>query len=222
MSLGVIGAGLPRTGTLSMKAALEELGLGACYHMEEVFKAPWRAKHWERVFRGEPIEWDEVFEGYGATVDAPGCIVWRDLVARYPQAKVILTLRDRDAWCESMYKTVLSERHQAAIATSAVAPMFEAMAPRFMQIAGWPSPCMPRSMSTRLSPDRARVKARTSSRQNTWREANHRTSSSQVRYRATRGQRSPALSASLVIKLSCNPPAPFIRQGICAHLSPSP
>ena len=140
MSLAVIGAGLPRTGTLSMKAALEQLGFGRCYHMEEIMLAPGRSEAWRRYFDGGPAKWDEVFDGFGATVDAPGCIVWRELAERYPDAKVVLTVRDREAWRQSMLNTVLSEQHQMAIAGSPVAGMFQVMAPRFMAIAGAPPP----------------------------------------------------------------------------------
>ena len=73
MSLSVIGLGMPRTGTLSMKSALEQLGYGRCYHMEEVFAAPRRSKAWASFFSGGPVDWDEVFDGYGAAVDAPAC-----------------------------------------------------------------------------------------------------------------------------------------------------
>ena len=136
MSLKVIGAGLPRTGTLSMKAALEQLGFGRCYHMTEVFDAPWRSEAWTRCFKGEPVDWDQVFEGFGAAVDAPACVVWPALAERYPEAKVVLTVRDRDAWYESMINTVMSQQHRDSLAASPLAPMFEAM--RGMQLAGAP------------------------------------------------------------------------------------
>jgi hypothetical protein len=72
----VIGAGLPRTGTLSQKAALERLGFGPCFHMGEVFKDPKRARAWHRAGlakrRGEPVEWGRLLEGYGATTGLAG------------------------------------------------------------------------------------------------------------------------------------------------------
>jgi len=136
MTLQVIGAGLPRTGTLSMKAALEQIGFGPCYHMAEVMMAPWRHELWARHFRGESVDWEEVFDGYKATVDAPGCVAWRDLVARYPDAKVVLTIRDVERWADSMLNTVLSGQHQAAIQQMPVAPMFEVMGPRLMAMTG--------------------------------------------------------------------------------------
>ncbi len=121
-----------------MKAALEQLGFGRCYHMAEIFNAPWRAEAWTQYFQGGPMDWDKVFEGFGATVDAPACLAWRSLADRYPAAKIVLTVRDREAWCESMLNTVLSERHQSSIMGAPLAPMFQAMNGPFMQVAGVP------------------------------------------------------------------------------------
>ena len=138
MALEVIGAGLPRTGTLSMKAALEQLGFGPCHHMSELLSAPWRAPVWERYFREGTIDWDAVFESCGSTVDAPACFAWRALADRYPEAKVVLTVRDQDAWIQSMFNTVLSARHQTAMAGTAMEPMFQAMNAVIMRISGAP------------------------------------------------------------------------------------
>jgi hypothetical protein len=109
MGLKVIGAGLPRTGTLSMKHALEQLGFGRCYHMEEVFAAHERARAWASYFTGGPVDWDEVFDGYGSAVDAPAYVAWRDLMKAYPEAKVVLTVRDPESWYESMRRTILAD-----------------------------------------------------------------------------------------------------------------
>jgi hypothetical protein len=73
MPLKVIGAGLGRTGTLSLKAALEELGLAKCYHMSEVLAHPRHAQVWDAAARGQPVDWEALFQGYQATVDWPGC-----------------------------------------------------------------------------------------------------------------------------------------------------
>jgi Sulfotransferase domain len=73
MPLDVIGAGLGRTGTLSLKAALEELGFDRCYHMTEVLARPGHARVWDDAARGEPVDWESLFRGYRATVDWPGC-----------------------------------------------------------------------------------------------------------------------------------------------------
>lgn len=136
MGLKVIGAGLPRTGTLSMKAALEELGFGRCYHMMEVFQAPWRSKAWASYFTGSPVDWDQVFDGYGAAVDAPAFIAWRDLAARYPDAKVVLTVRDADSWYASLCKTILSEGYIDGLLASPVGEMIGPMVGAMMSIAG--------------------------------------------------------------------------------------
>jgi len=107
MSLQIIGAAYPRTGTLSLKFALEELGLGPCYHMREVIEHPEAAELWMAAADGHP-DWAAIFKNYKSTVDAPGCFFWRELHAKYPDAKVILTLRDPDKWFESTQATVFS------------------------------------------------------------------------------------------------------------------
>jgi hypothetical protein len=106
MALKLIGAGLGRTGTLSLKVALERLGYGPCYHMIEILTAPERARHWlERTPDGSH-DWDAIFDGYRATVDWPAAAFWRELVDRYPDAKVLLSRRDADAWYDSMMNTI--------------------------------------------------------------------------------------------------------------------
>ena len=69
--LRVIGAGLPRTGTTSLKDALEILGFGPCHHMEELFKKPSRIKEFNRAMNGENVDFYQLMEGYGSTVDSP-------------------------------------------------------------------------------------------------------------------------------------------------------
>ena len=105
-SLEVIGAGFGRTGTMSLKAALEELGFGPCYHMTEVFRHPEHAEFWTAAWRGEPVDWDAVLGGYRATVDWPGCTFYAELMERYPEAKVLLNVRDPERWYESMHDTI--------------------------------------------------------------------------------------------------------------------
>lgn len=102
----VIGAGFGRTGTASLKVALEHLGLGPCHHMFEVVARPELLPRWERAVAGEDIDWDEVFEGYRSTVDWPGCTYWQELMDAYPHAKVILTVRNPDRWYDSAYNTI--------------------------------------------------------------------------------------------------------------------
>ena len=106
MGLAVIGAGVGRTGTTSLKLALEELGLGPCYHMQEVFKNPPAAEDWVRVAEGAPMDWDSVFKGYASTTDWPACDYWQALAAHAPQAKIILTVRDAEEWFASTQRTI--------------------------------------------------------------------------------------------------------------------
>jgi hypothetical protein len=107
MSIQVIGAGLGRTGTLSLKAALEELGFARCYHPLKVFASMDQALTWDAAARGEPVDWDRLFAGYRATVDLPGCVFDRELMENYPEAKVILTVRDPERWYDSVRQTIL-------------------------------------------------------------------------------------------------------------------
>lgn len=100
--LDVIGAGFGRTGTLSLKLALERLGFGPCHHMRELVDDPEQVALWARVARGETTDWDEIYRGYRSTVDWPGARYWRELTAHFPRAKVILTVRDPQRWYESV------------------------------------------------------------------------------------------------------------------------
>lgn len=113
MALKVIGAGLGRTGTLSLKLALEHIGFGKCYHMSEMI-GQMRAHLplWLRSARGDP-QWDTIFAGYRSSTDYPGCMFWRELAAKYPEAKIILTTRDPGKWFESVSATVMSPEHRA-------------------------------------------------------------------------------------------------------------
>ncbi len=108
MGLKVIGAGLPRTATWSQKLALEQLGFGPCYHMSEALQHPEHWALWERAARGESIDWEDIFAGWGSTTDAPGCKVYKALADRYPEAKVVLSVRDPEKWFASTQNTVLS------------------------------------------------------------------------------------------------------------------
>jgi hypothetical protein len=102
----VIGAGFGRTGTASLKAALETLGFDPCYHMTEVFKHPGHAEFWQVAWRGEPVDWDGLLGAYEATVDWPACAFYAELMERYPDAKVLLSVRDPERWYQSMRSTI--------------------------------------------------------------------------------------------------------------------
>jgi len=106
MTLEVIGAGFGRTGTMSMKVALEELGFGPCYHMREVFTHPEHIELWRAAAQGKPVDWEQIFGGYRATVDWPACTFYNELMERNPDAKVILTVRDPQRWYDSAYNTI--------------------------------------------------------------------------------------------------------------------
>ena len=105
MPLSIIGAGYVRTGTLSLKLALEKLGFGPCHHGFEIGVNPAGWQRWERALDGQPVDWEEIFRDYRATVDFPACLFYRELANRYPAAKVILTERDPDAWFSSVQAT---------------------------------------------------------------------------------------------------------------------
>jgi Sulfotransferase domain len=127
MPLEVIGAGFGRTGTLTLKTALERLGFGPCHHMIEVIGHPEQIPFWNRAAEGAAVEWDEVYCGYRATVDWPGCHFYDDLARYYPRAKVILSIRDTDRWYDSMRETILPTMElmslNGADATVAESPM---------------------------------------------------------------------------------------------------
>jgi hypothetical protein len=106
MTLEVIGAGFGRTGTMSLKVALEELGFGPCYHMREVFAHPEHVELWRAATQGKPLDWEKIFGDYRATVDWPACTFYSELMERNPNAKVILTVRDPKRWYESAYNTI--------------------------------------------------------------------------------------------------------------------
>ena len=114
MTIEVIGAGFGRTGTMSLKVALEELGFGPCYHMIELFGHPEHVPIWEAASQGKPVGWEELFSGYRATTDWPACTFYKELMERYPDAKVILTVRDPDRWYESTYNTIYGMRRIAS------------------------------------------------------------------------------------------------------------
>ena len=111
MALSVIGAGFGRTGTMSLKLALEQLSLGPCFHMAEFFiseNGEALKDKWERaVFGGGPPDWDDLFDGYRSTVDFPACSYWRELADHFPDAKVILSVRDAERWFASTQETIL-------------------------------------------------------------------------------------------------------------------
>ncbi len=124
MTMKVVGAGLGRTGTTSLKAALEKLGFGPCHHMSEVLAGPHMIPLWLDAADGRP-EWDRIFAGYQATLDYPGCMLWREVADHYPDARIILTVRDPDRWFESVNETIFSDAWVAATRGSPAGAFFE-------------------------------------------------------------------------------------------------
>jgi hypothetical protein len=102
----VIGAGVGRTGTLSLKAALERLGFGPCFHGRHVLDHPDRLPLWQAAAAGQPVDWNAVFAGYVSSVDWPGAAFWRPLAEAFPAAKIILTVRDAESWYASVANTI--------------------------------------------------------------------------------------------------------------------
>lgn len=129
MTIQLIGAGLGRTGTMSLKLALEQLLGGTCHHMMEVFGHPDEIPVWDDAMHGRPVDWHGLLDGYCAIVDYPGAAVWRDLAEAYPDAPILLSTRSSaQAWYESASATIFharsseptdetSRRHRAMITT---------------------------------------------------------------------------------------------------------
>ncbi len=107
MGLKIIGAGWGRTGTESLKKALEILGYTKCYHMFELLTDSTRLRFWEQLDQERTTNFEALFEGYEAGVDFPVAGYYKELMQHYPDAKVILTVRDPDKWFESASKTIL-------------------------------------------------------------------------------------------------------------------
>ena len=112
MAIEVIGAGLPRTGTMSQKLALELLGYDKCYHMIEFLAHPHHLSMWREMYDGRTADLDALFEGFRATVDWPSSLLYRQLMEYFPDAKVVLSIRDADAWYESCTQTVYTASPQ--------------------------------------------------------------------------------------------------------------
>ena len=106
MAIKVFGAGLARTGTMSLKIALEQLGYDNCYHMIELLKDPSRLKYLKEFHKTGKTDWDSFFADYQSAVDHPVCLYYQEMLKVYPDAKVILTVRDPERWYYSVYRTV--------------------------------------------------------------------------------------------------------------------
>jgi len=126
----VIGAGFGRTGTLSFKKALEELGFGPAYHMQEAIGRPAHVRQWLEYADTGRTDWDTLFARFNSGVDYPVSCVWQELSNHYPDAKVVLTVRDPEGWWKSTHSTIYGFR-------SAFAPLFQRSVPasaRFVEM----------------------------------------------------------------------------------------
>jgi hypothetical protein len=108
MPLQIVGAGLGRTGTHSLKLALEQLLGAPCYHMMEVFGRPDDVAVWADAYRGRDVDWDALFVDYAAAVDWPPAGCWRQIAAAFPDAPVLLSERDADSWWASASATIFN------------------------------------------------------------------------------------------------------------------
>jgi hypothetical protein len=108
MTLKVIGLGMGRTGTLSLKLALEKLGYGPCYHMEDLIRQPENIIYWEEIKKRGTTDWEKLFGSYQSAVDFPVIACYQQLLEKYPDAKIILTVRDANAWYESASRTIFN------------------------------------------------------------------------------------------------------------------
>jgi hypothetical protein len=128
MTIQVIGAGFGRTGTMSLKLALEKLGFDKCYHMDEVVQHPEHVAVWQQATRGEPVDWNAMYRGYRASVDWPACNFWEIQLRQFPDARVILTEREPDRWYDSVMNTIYPGSLKAKESEDAAVQAFADMA----------------------------------------------------------------------------------------------
>jgi len=115
MTLQVVGAGLPRTGTASLKEALELLLCGECHHMRELPGHPFElGEGWSHALAGQAPDWEQLFAGYVATVDWPASLFWQELSITYPKVIVLLSVRSSaEVWWQSAEATILPVARQS-------------------------------------------------------------------------------------------------------------
>ena len=106
MSIKIIGAGLPRTGTNTLKESLEKLGYKKTYHMKELLVHPENLHYWTTLKETGSTQWDELYKGCQATVDFPAYPWYKEHMKQYPDAKVILTIRPFEKWHSSVFSTI--------------------------------------------------------------------------------------------------------------------
>lgn len=102
----VIGAGFGRTGTRSTQAALVRLGLGPCHHMFELIMEDRTVDAFAAAGRGETVDWRAAMDGYGSCIDWPACNFHAELAEAFPDAKILLSVRDPERWYDSVASTI--------------------------------------------------------------------------------------------------------------------
>lgn len=132
MSIKVVGAGLGRTGTMSLKLALERLLAAPCYHMAEVFQHPEHVPLWHQAVRGNMPDWAAMLAGYAAVVDWPAASFYAELSAAYPEAVVVLSLRDAESWWRSASATIFPATNK--IGSDVRAMMLDLFGARFTSL----------------------------------------------------------------------------------------
>lgn len=143
MPLVVIGAGFGRTGTTSLQQALEVLLGGKVHHMNQIRGVPGdKERHfqlWEALARGEKVDFEELFQGYIGAVDWPSCNEWKALAASYPDAKVILSMRDVTSWHKSVLDTIYISEYLAfdSFGCSILRPINSVLLPQITRFARW-------------------------------------------------------------------------------------
>ena len=137
MSLKIIGAGVGRTGTYSLKLAINQLGLGPSHHMEEVLiNMPIQLPLWQAAVAGD-ADWKAIYDRYPAAVDWPTAGYYRELHSAYPAAKFILTHRSPESWVESFSATIYKLISAPQAAPEAMRPWL-AMATAVIAKTGFP------------------------------------------------------------------------------------
>jgi hypothetical protein len=127
MGLRVIGAGCGRTGTASLKLALERLLGAPCYHMIEVFQHPEHIPAWHDAMLGKAVDWNALLTGYAGAVDWPASACWPELMRAFPDALVLLSLRDPEAWWTSANETIFAHLDDNPMAAPGWLDMVHAM-----------------------------------------------------------------------------------------------
>lgn len=123
----VVGAGLGRTGTNSLKVALEHLLGKPCYHMFEVLNRPDDVARWQAAIDGAPPDWGEFFDGWGAVVDWPASAFYDQLAEAFPESLVLLSTRSTESWFRSADTTIFAAQRERLDSTNATSRMVRSL-----------------------------------------------------------------------------------------------